>query len=111
MTCHSDEANPFRSELAAFVWPSSAHAGHYFVAGFKGREDGGASVIYTRHAVPGDDVLCGDGRFLNPVWSLVERSMVVPPANWHFYPEHEGVSEVVASILSVEHGRVAELVN
>lgn len=105
VTCHSDEGNPFRSELAAFVWPSDEHAGHFFVAGFKSRgADDGSSVIYTKRAVSGDDVLSGDGVFMNPVWALVERSMVVPPVNWHFYPERKGVSDIIASILEVDRG-------
>ncbi|NOV21653.1 DUF3102 domain-containing protein [Ensifer adhaerens] len=105
VTCHSAEANPFRSELAAFVWPTDEHPGHYFVAGSRSSGADGTSVLYTKRAISGEDILCGDGRFMNPVWALVERSMVVPPSNWHFYPEREGVSDVIASILAVEHDR------
>lgn len=103
VTCHSDEGNPFRSELAAFVWPSDRHAGHFFVAGFRAKADGGHSVLYTKRAIAGDDILCSDGRFMNPVWSLVERNMLVPPANWHFFREEgDGAAVIIEGILSVD---------
>ncbi len=107
VTCHSDESNPFRSELAAFVWPSTEHPGHYFVAGFASSgADTGTSVIYTKRAISGDDILCGDDRFMNPVWTLVERNMVIPPVNWHFYHESEGAAAVIESVLAVDRGGV-----
>lgn len=102
VTCHSDEGNPFRSSLAAFVWPS-ATAGFYYVAGMTNLSpEHPCSTVFTKKPISGDEVLTSDGLFVSPVWTLVERSMRIPPSNWHFYEMDQEVATVVAAALGIE---------
>lgn len=106
ITIHSQEDNPFHSVLASLVWPSTTHVGHFFVAGFRKLEvNEHSSVIFTKRAVSGDDVLTSDGRIFNPVWTLVERNIPVGIGNWHFHSAPQGWAELLAEKLGVSNDR------
>jgi len=108
VTVNSYEDNPFNSVLASFVWPSTRHEGHYFVAGFRNL-DGHCSTLSTIRAISGTDVLTSDGQFVNPVWTLVARNIPIPMGNWHFHTVPLEVAEVVEQALHIRHDRTAEL--
>lgn len=105
---HGYEDNPFNSVLASFIWPSSKHDGHYFVAGFRNL-DGHCSTLSTIRAISGADALSSDGHFVNPVWTLVARNIPIPMGNWHFHTVPHEVAEIIEQTVEVKHDRTAEL--